>query len=168
MATPRRENLRRRLRSGGLFLFLSLSVPFEYIEAVTIDDLAWLKGCWISDAAESQLTEHWLKPAGQTMLGMSRTIAGAKTVEFEFMQIRQEEDGELYFIANPSGQKEARFKLIRAGNRAVVFENPKHDFPQRVIYHSEGEGVLLGRIEGVSKGKEKAIEFPMKRVSCDE
>lgn len=101
------------------------------------------------------------------MLGMSRTIAGDKTLEFEFMQIRQEDGGDIFFIASPSGQKETRFKLIKTSAREVVFENPTHDFPHRVIYRSESEDVLLGRIEGTNKGKEKAVDFPMKRALCD-
>ncbi len=108
-----------------------------------------------------------MKPAGGTMLGLSRTIAGEKTIEFEFMRIAQEADGEIYFIAKPSGQAEARFKLVKVGQREVIFENPTHDFPQRIIYRSRDDGVLLGRIEGRSNGQPKAVDFPMRRLSCD-
>ena len=94
------------------------------------------------------------------MFGISRTIADGKTVEFEFMQIREEAGGEILFIAKPSGQPEATFKLIKGSAREVIFENPQHDFPQRVIYRLQSDGSLLGRIEGVSKGKEKVRRFP--------
>jgi len=90
------------------------------------------------------------------MFGISRTVADGKTMEFEFMQIRQEPGGGILFIAKPSGQPEATFKLIKGGDREVIFENPQHDFPQRVIYRLQSDGSLLGRIEGVSKGKEKS------------
>ena len=109
-----------------------------------------------------------MAPAGGSMLGMSRTVADGLTLEFEFMRIAQEESGDVFFIAKPSGQKEARFKLIKADAREVVFENPAHDFPQRVIYRLGDGGSLLGRIEGVSKGTEKSADFPMKRVPCDD
>ncbi len=102
------------------------------------------------------------------MLGISRTVADGKTVEFEFMQIREETNGEILFIAKPSGQPEATFKLIKGSAREVIFENPQHDFPQRVIYRLQDDGSLLGRIEGVSKGKEKSVDFPMNRARCDE
>ena len=108
-----------------------------------------------------------MEPAGGTMLGMGRTIAGGKTVEFEFMRIAQEDDGEIYFIAIPSGQAETRFKLIKQDKNEAVFENPTHDFPQRVIYRLQENGALLGRIEGLSKGQEKAVDVPMKRAACD-
>ena len=104
--------------------------------------------------------------AGGMMLGMSHTVADGKTREHEFMRIVQEENGEIYFVANPSGQNEARFKLVRSDDRSVTFENPEHDFPHRVIYRLEHDGSLVGRIEGVSKGRAKAVDFPLQRVRC--
>ncbi len=108
-----------------------------------------------------------MKPAGGTMLGMSHTVAGGRTRQFEFMRIVQEENGDIFFVAMPSGQKEARFKLTLASEREVRFENPEHDFPQRIIYRRDGDS-LVGRIEGTSDGKEHAVDFPMKRVPCGE
>ncbi len=107
-----------------------------------------------------------MKPAGKTMLGMGRTVADGKTREFEFMRIVQEENGEIFFIAIPSKQKEARFKLAALSDREVRFENPAHDFPQRIIYRRDGDS-LTGRVEGVSKGEERSIDFPLKRIPCD-
>lgn len=141
---------------------------FASTQAATVDELDWLTGCWASESKERATTEHWLKPLGGMTLGISRTTAGGETLAFEFMRIQQEANGEIYFIALPSGQKEARFKLVKSGSREAVFENPAHDFPQRVIYRLQDAGSLFGRIEGTSKGKEKAIDFPMKRVRCDE
>ncbi len=151
-----------------LCLFLSPGLSSAKETPFTINDLAWLKGCWTSNRNGRAITEHWLKPAGGTMLGISRTVADGKTVEFEFMQIREETGGGIFFIAKPSGQPEATFKLIKGSAREVIFENPQHDFPQRVIYRLQDDGSLLGRIEGVSKGKEKAVDFPMNRARCDE
>ena len=108
-----------------------------------------------------------MRPAGSNLLGMSHTVVDGKTREFEFMRIVQEDNGDIFFVATPSGQKEARFKLINASDREVRFENPEHDFPQRIIYRRDGES-LVGRIEGTSKGKERAIDFPLKRVACGE
>ena len=83
-------------------------------------------------------------------------------------RFEQEANGEIRFIAKPSGQPETTFKLIKGSAREVIFENPQHDFPQRVIYRLQSDGSLVGRIEGVSKGKEKAVDFPMSRERCDE
>jgi hypothetical protein len=49
----------------------------------------------------------------------------------------------------------------------VVFENPEHDFPQRIIYRLIANGKLLGRIEGVVDGTERSADFPMTRSDCE-
>jgi len=132
-----------------------------------LNDLAWLAGCWESNRKGREISEQWMKPAGGTMLGMARTVAQGKTVEYEFTQIREDKDGALYYVAKPSGQDEALFKLIKLQNREATFENPAHDFPQRIIYRLEPDGSLFARIEGISKGKPRAVDYPMKRAQCN-
>ena len=134
---------------------------------VGVDQLGWLKGCWGSDRNGREISEHWMKPAGRTMLGMSRTVGKGKTIEFEFIQIREEENGDILFVAKPSAQAEAAFKLVRSGRHEVVFENLKHDFPQRIIYRLESDGSLFARIEGESGGKQRSINYQMKRAPCE-
>lgn len=101
------------------------------------------------------------------MLGVGRTVKNGKTVEFEFMHIRNNTDGKLVYIALPSGQRETTFTLSALADGAVTFENPQHDFPQRVIYRRLPGDRLAARIEGARGGKERGIDFPMKRISCD-
>ena len=157
-----------RLKITLLCVLFSSELVFAQEKTFSINDLAWMKGCWAWSRNGRETTEHWLKPAGGTMLGVSRTVADGKTVEFEFTQIRQDASGAIFFIAKPSGQPEATFRLIKGSANEVIFENPQHDFPQRVIYRLQSDGSLLGRIEGVSKGKEKSVDFPMARARCDE
>jgi len=132
----------------------------------TIQDLAWMQGCWQGGDAGSRISEQWTVPDGGTMLGMSRTVKNGKTVAHEFILLRQNEAGEVHYIAKPSGQAEASFKLVRAGDREAVFENPAHDFPQRIIYRLQEDGSLHARIEGVSNGQVKGVDFPMKKTPC--
>jgi hypothetical protein len=132
-----------------------------------IGRVAWLAGCWKADNAEAGSIEQWLPPAGGTMLGMSRTVRQGRTTEFEFMELRYLPDGKLAFIAHPSGQQTAVFPLLRISDSEAVFENPEHDFPQRIVYAREGDSKLRARIEGADNGAQRVIEFPMSRVSCD-
>ena len=149
---------------GVFLLFCGITLAQE--KKTTIADLAWLAGCWDGSGGGREYLEQWMKPSGQTMLGMSRTVMNGKTVAHEFVQIREQE-GDLFYIAKPSGQAEASFKLIKYNNQEAVFENPQHDFPQRIIYRLEKDGSLAAAIEGMSKGKLKHIDFPMKRAKCD-
>ena len=156
---------RPTIQTIAVQLILAAALPL-CAGAATLDDLAWLTGCWRSEGDNRQITEHWMKPAGGDMLGVSHTVAEGKTREFEFMRIMQDANGDIFFVASPSGQNEARFKLTLSRKTEARFENPNHDFPQRIIYRREGD-TLVGRIEGASKGEERSVDFPLKRVSCE-
>ena len=135
------------------------------LNADAIGQLGWLSGCWAAPGAEAGSGEQWMAPAGGTLLGMSRTVKGGKTTAWEFLQIR-EVDGQLAYVAKPHSQPEASFKLVSAEGSSVMFENPQHDFPQRIIYKREGDR-LQARIEGTMNGKARGKDFPLQRVSCE-
>lgn len=130
-----------------------------------ISQLAWLAGQWRMEKAGRVIDEHWMAPAGGVMLGMARTVAKGRVLSYEFTQIREGPGGELYFIAQPSGQKEATFKLLSLTETGVVFENKEHDFPQTVSYSLKPGGSMLAYIEGPgADGATKRIEYPFQRV----
>lgn len=131
-----------------------------------VQDLSWLSGCWESTSGTTSGCEQWMLPDGGTMLGMSRTVRDGRTVAWEHLRIWQDEAGEIYYTALPSGQTETSFRLIHCAPGEATFENPDHDFPQRILYRLEGEDSLLARIEGVRDGRERAIDFPMRRAEC--
>jgi hypothetical protein len=126
------------------------------------DDLSWMSGCWMQTKADGFIEEHWTSPAGGTLLGMSRTVRGGKTTEWEFLRIA-DAGGRLAYVANPSGQAENAFPLKSLAPGEVVFEDPKHDFPQRIIYRRNADGSVTARIEGEIGGKVKAVDFPYQR-----
>jgi hypothetical protein len=126
------------------------------------DDLAWMSGCWMQTRPDGFVEEHWMKPAAGALFGMSRTVRGGRTTEWEFLRIG-EERGQLAYVAKPSGQAESAFPLKRLGDGEVVFEDPKHDFPQRIVYRRNADGSITARIEGEIGGKAKGVEFPYQR-----
>ena len=143
-------------------LILSTSTP-----ASTLDKLGWLQGCWHVAGTDQGSVEQWTSAAGGSMLGMSRTVKGGKTQDFEFIQIREDAPGKLVFIAQPSGAPPTSFPLQREDGVMFVFEQKAHDFPQRVIYRKDGDKAMAARIEGMVKGKLESMDFPMKRISCE-
>lgn len=134
----------------------------------SVDSLTWMAGCWELNVPQRQMTiaEHWMKPAGGTLIGMSRTVRGGKTTGFEYIRVETTSDG-IDYVAKPSSNKEeTRFKLVKSSANEVVFENLGHDFPQRIIYRSQTDG-LFARIEGTQNGKLNGMDIPMKRVQCE-
>ncbi len=147
-------------------LIVTAIMPMAALPA-TIDDLAWLSGCWAAADQEAGSGEQWMPPAGGTMIGVSRSVSDGETVAFEFIRIVEQEDGRLEFIASPSGQGTTSFSMLSLSDREVIFENPDHDFPQRIIYRLMSDEDLLGRIEGRIDGAERAADFPMKKIDCE-
>lgn len=133
--------------------------------APTTEQLHWLAGCWAAVGGEAGSGEQWMAPAGGAMLGMSRTLRRGALREFEFLHVRDTPQG-LVLTALPSGQKAAQFAAETIEARSVVFHNPAHDFPQRVIYESPDADTLDARIEGQRNGQLRVMRFPMKRVAC--
>ena len=122
---------------ASLILLTSFSV-----ENPTLADLSWMSGDWQTAAGgRRQIEEHWTAAAGGSMMGVSRTVAGDKTVEFEYLRIEQREDG-IYYVAHPKARCPGTdFKLTRASATEAVFENPQHDFPKRIIYRKTDDGL---------------------------
>jgi hypothetical protein len=133
-----------------------------------VERLSWLAGCWrqINRPRGTVIDEQWMAPRGGTMLGMSRTVRGdSALVEFEHLQLLQR-NGRAVYHAEPSGQKPADFVAAAASDTLVVFENPTHDFPQRIIYRKRGTDSLLARIEGTVGGQTRGVDFPYERARC--
>ena len=154
-----------------MYLCLALSVSSQSTEKTSstakVEDLAWIAGCWeIKDAAK-QLTivEQWMAPDAGAMLGMSRTVRRGKMTGYEFLRIVRD-DVSVKYVSRPSeNNTDTDFRLVKSSANEVVFENPQHDFPQRIIYRRDGDK-LTARIEGPSGGKTRGIDFPYVRVPC--
>jgi hypothetical protein len=133
-------------------------------DTAAIEQVAWMQGCWQMDAGPRVVEEQWMAPRGGVMLGMGRTVRDGKLVEYESVMLR-EQDGKLAYEAHPSGQPSAVFMSSTIEESTVIFENPAHDFPQRVGYKRDGDS-LLAWIEGAVNGKSRRVEFPYRRASC--
>jgi hypothetical protein len=145
---------------SGFFLSVVLAHAV-IVQSPTVDHLSWLTGCWTMTRGDSVVEEQWLKPLGGTLMGISRTAKGGRVVEHEFIQIR-DVNGKLAYIAKPSGQAEATFVLKTFTEGEAIFENPAHDFPQRIIYRRTAEGVTA-RIEGTRNGQTRGVDFVHRR-----
>ena len=134
----------------------------------TLQSLAFISGCWEINTPEKKrlVSEQWMSPAGDVMMGMSRTIRNGKLSNYEYLRIVEDANG-INYISRPSENKEdTAFKLVKWAANEAVFENPTHDFPQRIIYKLSKPDALWARIEGSNNGKFLGIDFPMNKVRC--
>jgi hypothetical protein len=120
----------------------------ESVAHANVDStFAWLTGHWSNGEGDERVEELWLAPRGGAMLGMHRDLHGGKFVFFEFLRIVEDSAGVAY-VAQPKGRAPTRFGLIERGAQRVVFENPAHDYPQRILYWLDDQGRLHARTEG--------------------
>ena len=124
-----------------------------------------MQGCWQLTNGDRIVEENWTSPKAGSMLGTGRTIRAGKLVEHEFVLLA-ERDGRLAYQAHPAGQPSTTFMSKEMDDTSVVFEDPAHDFPQRVGYRRVAGDQLLGWIEGTVSGKLRRVEFPYRRVEC--
>jgi hypothetical protein len=149
------------VRPLALALFaLTLLAPAA--RAASLDSLAWMAGTWVGESEGLRMEEHWTAPEGGLMVAMHRDVRGGRAISFEFLRIEAHGDT-LVYVALPRGRHETPFPLKELGAKRVVFENPTHDYPQRILYWQSRPGTLSARTEGTLNGKEEHEEWTWKR-----
>ncbi|MAI91814.1 DUF6265 family protein [Ponticaulis sp.] len=118
---------------AGLSLSACGSAPAP--QQTLADDLDWLIGCW---ATEQGTVEDWSSSDMNTLLGEGRSPRSDGTVFTEYLTISRNKD-ELYYLAAPTGTEPIMFTASERGAGMAVFENPDHDYPQRISYQRNGD-----------------------------
>ena len=144
---------------------LFFSVMSRAQDSTSIKKVDWIVGCWKSTNSKYDAREHWMPPAGKMMVGVNHTVSNGKTIVYEYLRI-EEKDGNLVYIAIPSGQKETTFYQDEITDKKMVFVNPKHDFPQRITYYLLNDGSIHVRVEAEKDGELKGFNIFMERVDC--
>mgnify|MGYP000234336768 CR=1 FL=1 len=124
---------------------------------------------WAQVAAAQEVADDSEADSDRGGLGETgrRRHAGVQPHAAEFMRIERLADGGRQFTARiGTRQGPVAFRMVRLTEGEVVFENPAHDFPQRILYRQVAGG-LAARIEGRENGKDRAEEFPYRRVPCE-
>jgi hypothetical protein len=151
---------------GLSLLLLALLVGESTVGPQDASTLGWMAGCWSFEDGSTRLDEQWMAPAGGTMLGTSRVVAGGKTVFTEFMHVGVRDSRLTMSVMTGVDPKSVPFAVKTLGERDVTFENPDHDFPQRILYRLAKDGRLFARIEGTEKGVAKGEDYRFTRGAC--
>ena len=144
---------------------LAVSSPAAAQSATRISSVAWLTGCLEMRRGNRVVEEQRMPERAGTMVGMGRSV-GLRGLDDYELTVIQEDGSRLLYVAHPRRQPVATFVASVASTDSVVFENPAHDFPQRVGYRRVGADSVLAWIDGTSNGKKQRAEFPYRRVPC--
>ena len=146
-----------------LFALLVLASPGE---SQSLDDLAFLSGCWEGPLSRGgAIEEFYSAPSDNLIVGTTRYLRDGHTVMFEFSSIVHDSTG-IVLWPYPRGNKSADgFRLTTVDGHGAIFEAPEHDFPKRISYLIESPDVRIARIDdGIDGGQ--ATEWRMERVAC--
>ena len=130
-----------------------------------IKSISWLMGRWENKSAEGTMTETWVQLNDSVYSGKSIFMEGKDTQFVETITIEQRGNEVFYIpvVKNQNDGKPTMFKLTNANGSKVQFENPEHDFPQKISYELFGDS-LFAEISGLMEGKPHTEKFPMVRA----
>lgn len=126
----------------------------------------WLLGNWENKSDDGDLLENWKKVNDSLYEGESYFIKGKDTLHFEKIQMKQKGEA-LFYITTIKGQnndKPVTFIQNDTIEKQLVFENPKHDFPQKIAYSKITKDSIIIQISGIQQGKPSSERFSMKKT----
>ncbi len=123
--------------------------------------LGFMVGCWQSKPDDNGRVnkEVWSAPQGGIMFGWATATQAGELVSFEQSRIDLRGPRATY-TASPEGQRPVVFTeaapdpLALAPPNSVRFENPDHDYPQRIFYRANGGDLVatISRLDGSRPG----------------
>lgn len=148
---------------GMLFLLTSCQTKSEQ-KFEKLEKMNWLIGQWENKMPYGVLTETWTKDNDSTFSGKSYFIKNEKdTVHSESIILNQIKDELLYkpTVKGQNNDEPVEFKLTTEIDNSFAFENPKHDFPQKIVYKKVNDKSLIATISGNQGGKPASESYPM-------
>ncbi len=128
-----------------------------------LSPLEWMGGTWVMEKGGKITEEHWRPIQGSFILGSSHTFDAKQSYFFEYLRIVSHQEKITYF-AMPAGRNETAFEMARSDDRSVDFENPNHDYPQRIRYEKTDEGMTatISLLDG-----KRATKFEFKKKGTE-
>lgn len=129
-------------------------------------DLSGLQGAWMMEGKEKIYGERWVKLPGDSLRGLGYSIKQKDTSFLEEV-ILTRKDGKWTYTPKTIGQGNGNpvtFTLTVSKQREYVFENPKHDFPKRIIYRFVGRDSIHASIDDGTGSADARMDFYYRRV----
>jgi hypothetical protein len=136
---PRRQSSCLMAATIGWLATVAPPLPVHASDAAACDSLdtaRWMLGTWIAGDGENSVIEEWRSLGSETFEGSGRTVSrrtGA-VVSSESLRLVAMSSA-VYYIAKVSHNAyPVSFALTTCTAGRLVFENPGHDFPKRIVY----------------------------------
>lgn len=125
----------------------------------------WLVGTWENKSDYGDMIEIWNKTNDSLYTGNSYFIKQNDTLHSESIELIQKGDAVLYIptVKGQNNNQPVTFQLTKQSPKQLVFENPTHDFPQKIVYQQITPDSLVATISGMQQGKASSESFSMKK-----
>ena len=127
--------------------------------AEKLNPAQWIIGNWEQKTDAGILTESWKRQNDSVFVGSTYFINESDTLHSETILLEQRADSITYSakVKGQNNEKAIPFTLTTANTNVLVFENPAHDYPQKIEYQKSKSNGLQVTISGILHGK-KSIE----------
>lgn len=131
-----------------------------------LNEIDWLIGTWENNSDKGNLLEIWKKENDSVYSGQSFYIKAKDTLHFETIQLKQISDSLLYrsSVKGQDNDLALDFRLTSKTQNQFVFENPKNDYPKKIVYKLITRDSLVAIISGIQQGKASSETFSMKKI----
>lgn len=129
------------------------------------EKFSWLVGTWSSVNDKTHYQETWAKTNDTTLTGFAFMLSKTDTVFSEKLMILFSKK-DIFYIAKVPDQNNGaliRFKLTKNERGLHIFENPAHDFPQKILYLMKSKDQMLASVSGVENGTFHKEDFQLKK-----
>lgn len=131
-----------------------------------------LMGDWTDSMSEpgAVIHEQWQRTDDGFHLGLGFVMVEKDTVFIEHLTLAYDSAGRASYDVRVPSQNDGgtvRFPLTACIGDSMLFENPAHDFPQRIVYALQSNGDWIARVTGLGKdGAQRGFSYRFTRAAA--
>jgi len=150
----------------SLFILLFLASCQKSKEVSKIVGTDWLLGKWKNKSDDGNLLETWVKANDSLFIGESYFIKGKDTLHSEKIELQQKGENLLYIstIKGENNDKPLTFTHNIEIEKQLVFENPKSEYPRKIVYKPIAKDRIFIEISGMQQDKPSSVRYSMKKT----
>ncbi|AMY08834.1 hypothetical protein LuPra_02040 [Luteitalea pratensis] len=139
----------------------------------TIQQVAFITGRWTGMLGDRHIEQHWMAPAGTSMVAAYRNLQGTKAMLYELLVIEEQEGGLVLRIKHfepgpglksrePQGEA-AEHRLVKVVGEVAVFESTGPN-ALRITFSKPSPDELSIVLDRMRDGQPVKTVFPYTRV----
>lgn len=148
-----------------LVFILSFTACQKSKEVSKIVGADWILGKWENKSKEGNLSETWTKVNDSIFEGETYFIKEKDTLHSEKIQLQQKGENLLYIstVKGQNNNEPLTFVQNKENEKVLIFENPKNDYPKKIVYKPISKDQLAIEISGVEQNKPSSSRYSMKK-----